>query len=33
MRLPDKIVKSLWPIFSGEDLVAHAINLDASTHP
>jgi hypothetical protein len=27
MRLPDQIVESLRPIFSGENLVAHAINL------
>ena len=27
VRLPDQIVKSLWSIFSGENLVTHAINL------
>ena len=34
--LPDQIVKSLGPVFSGENLVAHALNLnaliDASKH-
>src|SRR5438046_5678954 len=34
--LPYQIVESLWPVFSGEDLVAHALNLnaliDASKH-
>ena len=25
--LPDQIVKSLGPVFSGEDFVAHALNL------
>jgi len=29
MRLPDQIVESLWPIFSGENLVTHALNLNA----
>ncbi len=36
MRLSNQIVESLWPVFSGEDLVAHALNLnaliDASKH-
>jgi len=29
MRLPDQIVKSLRPVFSREDFVAHALNLNA----
>ena len=29
MRLPDQIVKSLRPIFAGENLITHAINLNA----
>jgi len=29
MRLPDQIVKSLRPIFSRENFVAHALNLNA----
>jgi hypothetical protein len=32
MRLPDQIVKSLWSIFSREDFVAHAFNLNALLH-
>ena len=27
VRLPDQIVKSLGPVFSRENLVAHALNL------
>jgi hypothetical protein len=29
MRLPNQIVESLRPIFSGEYLVTHALNLNA----
>ena len=28
MFLPDQIIKSLWPIFSREDFVAHLVNLN-----
>jgi hypothetical protein len=28
VRLPDQIIESLGPIFSGEDLVTHALNLN-----
>ena len=30
MRLPDQIVKSLGPIFSGENLVTHALQSNAA---
>jgi len=31
MRLPNQIIKSLRPIFSRENFVAHALNLNALT--
>ena len=33
VRLPDQIIESLRPIFSGENLVTHAFNLTASACP
>jgi hypothetical protein len=32
MRLPNQVVKSLRSIFSREDFVAHAFNLNALRH-
>ena len=33
MRLPDQLVESLWAVFSSENLVTHALNLNAPAHP
>jgi len=32
MRLTDQIIERLWPIFSGEYLVTHALNLNGKVH-
>src|SRR6266481_5588599 len=32
MRLSNQIVERLWPIFSGENLVTHVLNLNGNAH-
>ena len=32
VALPYQIIEDLWPVFSGENLITHALNLNAPAH-